>query len=119
MSPYPEKPSGVSAPLSNSPIDVAIFVDARVAEGNRILLQHIDRRFDELEGKVMAAFPGDDPRANREVLETIIRKNEAKSRFWEEMRITLARRGVLFLLIALAGAVWLGVKTWLLTLTEP
>lgn len=89
-------------PKSDNPVDIAVFVDRRVAASNRKLTAHIDRRFEELENYLLRAFPKNSPEINRQVIESIIQKNKDRSEFWRQMRITLAKRGVV-IAVAIVG----------------
>lgn len=67
------------APKSNDPLDVARFVDQRVAAANRILRKHMDQRFNDIQQQLKSmhacmldAFPDKDPGAHRRAHEAQI-----------------------------------------------
>ncbi|MBF8177800.1 hypothetical protein [Herminiimonas contaminans] len=69
-----------------------------------------------LEGKVdrvLAGFPDGDPDGHRRFHESMIRKAEAREKFWNDMRAKLIERGVWATLLALGGAVLFATKEYL------
>jgi hypothetical protein len=64
------------------------------------------------------AFPDGDPDGHRRYHESIIRRNEAREKFYQELRGELAKKGLWALVIAagtglwwLANLVWIYLKT--------
>ena len=45
------------APESSDPMDVARFVDQRVVTGNKVLMKHMDRRFEEVQQQIKGTDP--------------------------------------------------------------
>ena len=77
--PDPEFADLPPAPESSDPIDVAKFVDARVVTGNRVILKHIDKRFEEVQKQIrdmhkciLSAYPDNDPGAHRRAHEAMM-----------------------------------------------
>ena len=79
---------------------------------------HIDRRFDEvlaLLKKMSTAFvSGEDGQVDfeghRRFHEEKIRAAKAEARFWEELRLDIAKKGLWSLLVVLLGLVVVGVS---------
>jgi hypothetical protein len=68
-----------------------------------------DRKVDEVIRRVddlHKAFPGGDWDGHRRYHEAMIERYLAKTRFYEELRVDLAQKGVWALIVGLATAVW-------------
>lgn len=63
--------------------------------------------------RVLAGFPDGDPDGHRRFHEALIRKAEAREKFWNDMRAKLIERGVWATLLALGGAVLFAAKEYL------
>ncbi|MBF8177257.1 hypothetical protein [Herminiimonas contaminans] len=63
--------------------------------------------------RVLAGFPDGDPDGHRRFHEALIRKAEAREKFWNDMRAKLIERGVWATLLALGGAVLFATKEYL------
>lgn len=61
-------------------------------------------RLDEKVDRVLAGFPDGDPDGHRRFHEVMIRKAEAREKFWNDMSAKLIERGVWATLMALVGA---------------
>jgi hypothetical protein len=71
--------------------------------------QVTDRKVDEVIRRVddlHNAFPGGDWNAHRKAHEAMIARHEAKARFYEELRVDLAQKGLWALIVGLATAIW-------------
>jgi hypothetical protein len=65
-------------------------------------VDEVIRRVDDLHN----AFPGGDWNAHRKAHEAMIARHEAKARFYEELRVDLAQKGLWALIVGLATAIW-------------
>lgn len=73
------------------------------------------RRIDDLH----KAFPGGDWEAHRRYHETLIKKNEERSKFYADLRQEMAQKGLWALVIGAAtAAYWLGNLVWLYLKTK-
>lgn len=87
--------------------------DDQVLRAVQSLQRSLDNRHTEnsdrlkgLEAKVdlvLSGFPEEDPEGHRRYHEAMIRKAEERARFWSELRIKLAERGVWAVLTVLVG----------------
>jgi hypothetical protein len=58
-------------------------------------------------------FPEGDPEGHRRFHEVLIERATARTRFYEELRTELAKRGLWALVLAAVTAVGLALRTWL------
>lgn len=75
-------------------------------------VENIDR-MDAMEAdikKVLAGFPGADPDGHRRAHEAMIHKAEERAKFWAELRIKLAEKGLWAVLCVVGAAVWWYLK---------
>lgn len=86
------------APDSSDPMNVARFVDQRVVVGNKVLLKHLDRRFEEVQRQIkdmhkcmLSAYPDGDPAAHRAAHEAQLRSKETLGQL--RMRVWAALLG--------------------------
>ena len=100
-------------PESSDPRDVADFVDSRVDEMEERISQHFDRRFAELTAMFRSAFPDDDPVQHRKAHDLMIEAAKEEAEFWQELKKHLAKGTAWSLLVALAGAAYVGVQIWI------
>jgi hypothetical protein len=73
-----------------------------------------DRKVDEVIRRVddlHKAFPGGDWDGHRRSHEAMIARHEAKARFYEELRVDLAQKGLWALIVGVATAVWYYFRT--------
>lgn len=57
------------------------------------------------------AFPDGDADGHRRYHESIIRKNEAREKFYEDLRAELAKKGLWAVIAVIATAMWFYVKS--------
>lgn len=79
---------------------------------------HIDRRFDEIMAelrKINGAFPRDaegavDHEGHRKYHESLIRSAEAQERFWRDIRVDVAKKGIWSVIIIVLGLLVIGLQ---------
>lgn len=79
-------------------MDVARFVDQRVVVGNKVLLKHLDGRFEEVQRQIkdmhkcmLSAYPDGDPAAHRAAHDAQLRSKETLGQL--RMRVWAALLG--------------------------
>lgn len=89
----------------------------------RELIVDLSTRFDrhiqdemEFRAEVLAAFPGNDPNNHRVAHEAMIRAAEAQERFYNELKLDLAKNGVRGFVVIVIGLIVTGavikLKSW-------
>lgn len=76
------------------------------AEINEKLLGDLIRRVDGL----YHAFPDEDPDGHRRYHDAMVKRIEARTKLYEDLRTELAKKGIWAVLILLATAVWFFIK---------
>ena len=88
--------------------------DEKLTEFHQEFKEHRQEEMDRWD-KVMSAFPNEDPFKHRMYHESVMRAAEAQERFWNELRLDVAKKsawGVMLLLLGLMLA-GLALKTGL------
>lgn len=102
---------------STDPRDVTMFVDARVAQANRELREHFDRRLDEkfaeLRQLFESGFPNGDPVLHRAYHAAQIELIKTNKRLKQAVIEKLASGGAWAVVLAMGAALLLWLKTQL------
>lgn len=101
-------------PASDSPMDIARFVDSRVAEGHRALKQHMDRRFADIDRAlgetrecILRGFPNGDLDSHRIYHSEIMREIDRERRLRSSVVANVIGWAVIGLLTAVVTGVGL------------
>lgn len=84
-------------------------LEKKIDEQNQFLLT----RLETTEQRILEGFPEDDPKGHREAHLLWIERTKERTAFWREMRVHLAKSGLLVF------ALWLGTVVWRAFISGP
>lgn len=81
----------------------------KLGEMERSLEEHVQRE-EKMFSEFMEAFP-DGPHNHRNAHQTMIDAANAQKKFWDDLRLDLAKKGIWSIFIVLVGLVMTGIAT--------
>ena len=98
-------------PDSNDPRDIADFVDARLDDLEKRLVEHMDDKFGEMRTLFLSGFPDGDPILHREYHKEEIELMKSRKALNRAVLEKLVTGGAWSAIVAMAAALWMWIQS--------
>ena len=102
----------LNRPDSNDPRDIGDYVDARLDDLEKRLVEHMDAKFGEMRTLFLSGFPEGDPILHREYHKEQIELMKSRKALNRAVLEKLVSGGAWSAILAIAAALWMWIQSY-------